>query len=153
MNHKRHKRTQKRNQFYLQAERPKPVTMMCQSPFDWGCIKSPILLLKGHPELVSGSHYQWLEIPRRARNDLFEDFWYSPMGFIVCTPFVCTALILMTIDNPLPRGTDKSHHSISRSPRRIPEMFQALKLPPSGFPCGMATLRMCFPGRRSFNGK
>ncbi len=39
------------------------------------------------------------------------------------------------------------HFSLLRySPVRIPETHQALKLPPSGFPWGMATCRTCFPG-------
>lgn len=38
------------------------------------------------------------------------------------------------------------------SPIKHPEIFQALKLFPSGLPKGIAILNVCIPGERSFNG-
>src|SRR5688572_13893729 len=40
----------------------------------------------------------------------------------------------------------------SLSPINTPETFQALKLPPSGLPKGMATWKVCLPGARSGKG-
>lgn len=36
-------------------------------PINRGWIKSCFNCLKVHPEPVSGSHYQWFEIPKRSR--------------------------------------------------------------------------------------
>jgi len=39
-----------------------------------GCIKSINMLSKRHPELVSGTHFQWIGVPKQVRNDFTKNF-------------------------------------------------------------------------------